>query len=73
MDLLSDAAHFLVDFRDVLALSAMHTYFTALPLSPKDSALYKQYGVKLEFAHYATSYHETQWEKTDADLHKRAI
>ena len=55
MDLLSDAAHFLVDFHDVLALSAMHMYLTALPLSPKDSALYKQCGVKLKFAHYATA------------------
>ena len=55
MDLLSNVAHFLVDFHDVLALSAMHTYFTTLPLSPKDSTLYKQYGVKLEFADYATA------------------
>jgi hypothetical protein len=62
MELLSDAAHFLYDFHDLLALSAMNTYLTALLLSPKHSTLYKHYGLKLNFVPSATIYHATQWK-----------
>lgn len=58
--LLSDAVHFLTDFHGLLAISAMHTYVTALPLSPRNSALYKHYGEKLEFVNMATTYHKEE-------------
>jgi hypothetical protein len=58
--LLTDAIHFLEDFHSFLAMSAMHTYITALPLSPRDSTLYIQYGE--EFGGMATMYHERERE-----------
>jgi hypothetical protein len=63
MDLLRDARHFLVDFHDFLAESAIHTYVTALPLSPKSSMLYKRYGLELGFMSKAIQYHEREWGK----------
>jgi hypothetical protein len=60
--LLADAAHFLKDFHGLLAISAMHTYITALPLSPRDSILYKRYGEELKFATMATTYHQRERE-----------
>jgi hypothetical protein len=66
MALLSDITHLLINFHDLLALSAMHTYVTALPLSPKDSTLYERYGLELKFATWATEYHATAWNKRSA-------
>ena len=60
--LLSDAVHLLHDFHGLLAISAMHTYVTALPLSPKNSTLYQHYGEDLRFVSVATLYHEKAWE-----------
>jgi hypothetical protein len=59
--LLSDAVHFLTDFHGLLAISAMHTYVTALPLSPRDSAIYKRYGERLKHVGMATTYHKREW------------
>lgn len=61
MQLLKDASHFLVDFHDILVLSPLHTYFTALASSPRDSALYKWYGLELRLADYAANFHKAEW------------
>ncbi len=60
--MLSDAVHFLTNFHGLLAISAMHTYVTALPLSPRNSTLYKRYGEELKLVSLATTYHEREWE-----------
>jgi len=60
--LLSDAVHFLINFHGLLAVSAMHTYVTALRLSPSNSTLYKHYGEGLKFVSMATKYHKRKWE-----------
>jgi len=60
LPLLTDAYHFLEDFHGLLAISAMHTYITALPLSPRDSTLYIHYGE--EFDSMATMYHKRERE-----------
>ena len=44
-----------------LSLSAMHIYVSALPLLPRDSAIYKHYGEGLIYVRMATTYHEKEW------------
>ena len=43
----------------------MHTYVTALPLSSKNSTLYKRYGEELKFVRMATAYHKRERENHD--------
>ncbi|KIL62668.1 hypothetical protein M378DRAFT_165515 [Amanita muscaria Koide BX008] len=41
--LLSDALHFIAKFYEIVKRSALHTYYSALPCTPTDSPLYRQY------------------------------
>ncbi|KIL62670.1 hypothetical protein M378DRAFT_165518 [Amanita muscaria Koide BX008] len=41
--LLSDALHFIAKFYEIIKRSALHTYYSALPCTPTDSLLYRQY------------------------------
>jgi len=47
-ELLSDAPCFLEHFEDLLSISAMNTYSAALPLTPRTTRIYQQYGSKFE-------------------------
>ena len=46
--ILCDAHRFLEYFKDILSLSAMHTYTAALPLTPTSTRLYQKYAKEFE-------------------------
>jgi WD40 repeat protein len=48
MELLGDCQRFIREFFPVLSVASSHTYYSALPFTPRESALHKIYGHELK-------------------------
>ncbi|KIL57665.1 hypothetical protein M378DRAFT_171494 [Amanita muscaria Koide BX008] len=66
--LLSDALRFISKFYKIVKQSALHTYYSALSLTPTDSLLYRRYNKETEHNIFAIEDGPEKWDALVANL-----